>query len=492
MAEREAFDRVYEKTYGKVRYAYDESGAVTHVIKRIDPEMKEIYLRLMQVRSSNLAVILAVKEENGQVLVHQEYIDGECVSEWTGDPGDAELMRMAKDVAQALKVVHGMQPPIIHRDIKPANIMRRKSGGYVLVDFDAGRVVKHDAQGDTQVMGTVGYAAPEQFGLRQTDARTDIFSLGATLYWLKTGRPVHSRSKCPGRLGHIVDKCTQLDPAKRYRSAEKLLRALDRKERRVPLQPKRMAAVAAACLLSFCAGMGNVRWAVQRTESAYADCTCRFIVTDTLPYEEQVHEFHPGDAPVELQMRVDGYMDARGCTAKKHRTAEMASLRDARLGSSTLGTEAQVARDGRMQLNGCGVYTVDAGVFFGSEMTTFVTETIVLTQQPEIYEQCCCEAVLRDSYVEIKGERALPKGGVVRLTFTPNPVVDGSSCTAQEHAEVFLNGCRIEQAPQGANYRFEDGFFYTDTAGVYRVRTEYFFGMWMCYSIDEFEITEEA
>ena len=178
MADREAFEQAYGKQYGTIRCAYDESGAVTHITKHIDPAMKEIYLQLMQVRCSSLAVILDVEEENGEALVHQEYIDGETLSEWTSDPGDAELIRMAMDVAQALKVVHALTPPIIHRDIKPANIMRRKNGGYVLVDFDAGRRIRSDAAGDTQIMGTVGYAAPEQFGLRQTDARSDIFSLG--------------------------------------------------------------------------------------------------------------------------------------------------------------------------------------------------------------------------------------------------------------------------------------------------------------------------
>ena len=491
MAEKEAFEQMYDKLYGKVRYAYAENGAVSHVIKQIDPELKEIYQQLMQVRCSNLAVIYGITEENGEVLVHQEYIDGECVSEWTGDPGDTEIIRMAMDVAQALKAVHALQPPIIHRDIKPSNIMRRKNGSYVLVDFDASRRVNPEAMGDTQIMGTVGYAAPEQFGLMQTDARSDIFSLGATLYWIKTGKPVRSGSKCPGRLGRIVDKCTQLEPSKRYKSAEKLLQALEREEKHVPVQPMRIAAAAVACALSFAAGAWTMHGIQQHAESEYADCTCRFIATQTLDHVTQVQEFHPGDAPVELQLNVEGFMDAEGCTAAKHRTAEMASVRDVRLQTSTQETKAHVERNGKIMLEGCGVYAVDAGVFLGGRMEDLVTETIVLTEHPEIYNSCSCEALQRESYVEFKGNRMLRKGDVVKLKITPCPVIDRHGCTATKHQEIFPSRIRILRAPSGAECGVtEDQVFYTDTAGDYVFHTEYFFGTWACFSVDTVTIEE--
>ena len=493
MAEREAFEQIYREKYGKIRYACDENGCVTHVIKRIDPEMKEVYLRLMKVQDSHLAVIYAVTEEEGQVLVHQEYIDGESVDQWTHDPGDDELIRLAKDVACALRTVHALQPPIIHRDVKPGNIMRRKSGGYVLVDFDAGRVVKHGAQGDTQVIGTVGYAAPEQFGLRQSDARTDIFSLGATLFWLKTGQPVHEGSRCSGKLGHIIKKCTQLDPARRYQNAEALLRALRRAEKRTPLLSKRAAAAAAACLIAVALGAKGMKYAQNTSDAAYADCTCRLVVTGILPAEERVQLYRPGDAPVELQMRIQGYMEADGCTAKKHRAADMAAVRDAHLVTGSQGTEANVESTGSMTLAGNGVYAVEAGIFFGGEMTDHMTETIVLTHRPQGYENCGCTLVQRECGMQTAGDTVLRKGGTVRLTLTPQPVFDLEHCSAREHAELFWGTSRIEEAPPGAVCSIEGGNeLCTDTAGRYAVRSEYFFGLQMVSIVSEIWITEEA
>ena len=171
----------------------------------------------------------------------------------------------------------------------------------------------------------------------------------------------------------------------------------------------------------------------------------------------------------------------------------MASLRDVRLGSSSQGTKAMVERNGQLLLEGNGVYMVDAMVYFGSELTNMVTETIVLTQNPENYRQCTCEPVQSESFVEITGSTVLNADHEVRLAFAPHPVINADHCIAQQHAELFWGKSRILQAPPGAHCAIEGhSEFVTDTAGVYRVRTEYFFGMWMCYSIDEFEITEEA
>ena len=78
-------------------------------------------------------------------------------------------------ICKALGILHNSG--IVHRDIKPENILVRGTEA-VLIDFDAARLVKPEHRTDTQIMGTTGYAAPEQFGFSQTDARADIYSLG--------------------------------------------------------------------------------------------------------------------------------------------------------------------------------------------------------------------------------------------------------------------------------------------------------------------------
>lgn len=109
--------------------------------------------------------------------------------------------------------------------MKPENIILRGSE-VVLIDFDASRVFQQELESDTQILGTTGYAAPEQYGLSQSDRRADIYSLGILLNILCTGQhPV--RTLAPGRLGRVVQKCTMTNPEQRYQTVGQLLEALE-------------------------------------------------------------------------------------------------------------------------------------------------------------------------------------------------------------------------------------------------------------------------
>jgi serine/threonine protein kinase len=113
---------------------------------------------------------------------------------------------------------------LVHRDVKPENVMIDKNGRVVLIDFNASRKVS-EACKDTVIMGTVGYASPEQLGVTQSDARTDIYATGILLNVMLTGKhPTEAFAK--GRAGRIIRKCTALNPDDRYQCAEKLSDAL--------------------------------------------------------------------------------------------------------------------------------------------------------------------------------------------------------------------------------------------------------------------------
>lgn len=142
---------------------------------------------------------------------------GEMLTQALFTPEETRLI--LRQLCHALWVLHSKGA--VHRDVKPENIILRGSDA-VLIDFDAARIHKETEDGDTVVLGTAGFAAPEQYGLSQSDARSDIYALGILLNVMLTGEHP-SRKLAEGRWGRIVTRCTQVNPAKRYQSVLRLL-----------------------------------------------------------------------------------------------------------------------------------------------------------------------------------------------------------------------------------------------------------------------------
>ena len=124
-----------------------------------------------------------------------------------------------------LAQLHRAEPPIIHRDIKPGNIILTEDGTVKLLDMNAARQLSEGKEADTRLLGTAGYAAPEQYGFAQSDARTDIYAAGVLMNVLRTGC-LPQEKLAGGSLRRIVRKCTHIDPNRRYASAGELLAAL--------------------------------------------------------------------------------------------------------------------------------------------------------------------------------------------------------------------------------------------------------------------------
>ena len=146
-----------------------------------------------------------------------------------------QAVSIAVQVCASLACLHSRQPPIIHRDIKPQNIILDAQGGATLIDFGIARLYDRDAHEDTVCFGTRDFAAPEQFGFAQTDARTDIYALGVLLGWMLTGACDMNTIKQklpPGRLRNIVLKCCAFDPCDRYKNVTQVQDALSGRTRR--------------------------------------------------------------------------------------------------------------------------------------------------------------------------------------------------------------------------------------------------------------------
>lgn len=180
-------------------------------------------------------------KEDGFIYIVIDYIDGETLGQKVEREGAIEeelVIQWALQICEALIYLHTREPKVIYRDMKPANIMVTKEGNIRLIDFGIAREYKEEESTDTIYLGTRGYAAPEQFGGKgQTDSRTDIYSLGMTLYHLVTGcNPCHPpyeiypirkiRPSLSRGLEEIIKKCVQLSPDKRFQSCIELKEAL--------------------------------------------------------------------------------------------------------------------------------------------------------------------------------------------------------------------------------------------------------------------------
>ena len=209
-----------------VAVVYDKHAKRLCVMKERDARLTEVYKLLREIDSPHVPKIYRTFDRDGKLVVIEEHIDGQTLDElltYRPDTLTEELAtKILLQVCDALIELH--KADIIHRDLTPSNIMLTESHAVKLIDFGIARIFKADSSADTEFLGTRGYAAPEQFGvfdLGQTDARTDIFVLGTTVKRL-LGKDYR------GKLVDVLNRCTDLNPASRYQSADEVIRAVKR------------------------------------------------------------------------------------------------------------------------------------------------------------------------------------------------------------------------------------------------------------------------
>lgn len=185
--------------------------------------------------------IVDIVEDERYYYIVMDFVEGENLKDIvdkTGIQSQEQVISWGLELGSVLQYLHSQDPPIIYRDMKPANIILQPNGSLKLIDFGIARTYKAEKIEDTMPLGTKGYAAPEQFiKSEQTDARTDIYSLGVTLYELLTCHvpskpPYHlipARQLNPGLsvgIEKVIQRCTNPDPDKRFQSAEEFMLGL--------------------------------------------------------------------------------------------------------------------------------------------------------------------------------------------------------------------------------------------------------------------------
>ena len=199
-----------------------DTGTVA-VRKKLRRELIDVYGRLKNVEQANLPKVYETEEYGGECFAYYEYIEGETLEDIIhgGSYTLSQAEAWMEQLCAAMGALHAMQPCVVHRDIKPENIIISNKGVLKLIDLGAARMVKEGRVCDTEQIGTRGYAAPEQYGFNQSDARTDIYAAGIVLHVLTARFGDAAKA-----YDAVAARCTQLEPKNRYKSARALKTAL--------------------------------------------------------------------------------------------------------------------------------------------------------------------------------------------------------------------------------------------------------------------------
>ncbi len=186
--------------------------------------------------------IIDIFHEDDNLYIVEDYVEGMTLKEYVdlNGPMSSELVEdISLQLCSILDYLHSFNPPIVYRDLKPSNIMVKPFNKVVLIDFGTARTYKENQEGDTMILGSMGYIAPEQLVNAQSNAQTDLYSLGATMFFMLTGK---SRSlpaevmfdanypeNASKNLIRIIQKASAVDPASRYSDVKRMMSELGSK-----------------------------------------------------------------------------------------------------------------------------------------------------------------------------------------------------------------------------------------------------------------------
>ena len=198
------------------------------VLKHLTVYDRALFERLKEEPVEGTPRIYEAVEHEGVLTVVEEYINAEPLSSVLirrGALPEAEAVDRVLKLARIVARLHALKPPVIHRDVKPSNVLVSETGEVWLVDLDAAKSYKQGEGRDTELFGTPGYAAPEQYGFGSSSPETDIYAMGRLLQELLSGE-LGSSEGVSKRMVAVIEKSTAVDPKGRYPSAMEFVWAL--------------------------------------------------------------------------------------------------------------------------------------------------------------------------------------------------------------------------------------------------------------------------
>lgn len=189
-----------------------------------------VYEQLFKTPVRNIPRIYAMYEHDNQLTIIEEYISGDTLQEvidLCGSVSESDAVSYSIKLCDILIALHSQTPTLIHRDIKPSNVILTEDDRIILIDMNAARQCINEKERDTRLIGTEGYAAPEQFGFGNSSCQTDIYAVGNLIKAL-LGLDNNSSTKVSPKLSAVINKCLEMNPKDRYQSASLLKAALEK------------------------------------------------------------------------------------------------------------------------------------------------------------------------------------------------------------------------------------------------------------------------
>ena len=217
--------------YNKIRLKRNLHSGTIYVEKHLPGDCAPVYEYLSCHPNPYVPKIIEYTLADKSLILTEEYIEGKTLDEIMEERRieEDEALQIIYSMCEALRPLHQADPAIICRDLKAENIMLDNGGNIKIVDFDIARVYQPGKKRDTRLLGTKEYAAPEQFGFGQTDARTDIYALGVLLNYMLIHK-FPAEEIAPGPFSEIIKKCIRMDPEQRYQNVDELVAALKKLE----------------------------------------------------------------------------------------------------------------------------------------------------------------------------------------------------------------------------------------------------------------------
>ena len=216
---------LHETADSKAELTESSLDGKKYIKKTYRSDKRTVFNIIANIKNEHMPEIYHVFFGEDTVVIEQ-YIEGLTLEQMISDGvtfSAAQVKKIVDGLTDAIDTLH--KNGIVHRDIKPSNIIIRNNGQAVLIDYSIARTYSSKRSSDTELFGTVGYAAPEQFGFSQSDFRTDIYAFGVTV------KEVISKDNSSKTMRNAVSRCMEFDPSRRFQNIDELRHYLERDNR---------------------------------------------------------------------------------------------------------------------------------------------------------------------------------------------------------------------------------------------------------------------